>query len=91
MPIWMRKTHSRQTDNPEFEIELENTLRPVEPDPEFRQKLHSRLTSPSEIKYAPQGIDREQFTLILVTVLLVSLMVSVAAAVARFISRLQRR
>lgn len=74
--------------NPGFEIELENTLRPVSPDPDFINRLHKRLVTQPDVSYEPGGFNRSQMTLVLVVVLMIALSISVIAAIKKFVDRI---
>jgi len=72
---------------PGFELELENTLKPVEPDPTFIDRLHKRLLTTPEVYYYQGGITRNRITLVMVVVMLIALLISVTVAIGRLLYR----
>jgi len=84
-PIGKKKP--REFEVPGFEIELENSLKPVAPDPKFVDRLHRWLVDPTDVNIDPGGFSRDQATVVLVVVMLIALALTVLLAVLRLIMR----
>jgi len=70
-----------------FEIELEGSFRRVAPDPQFIERLKSKLLTPPQTTLEPSIIDRETVTVYLMMALLFFLVLTTGISISRLARR----
>jgi len=87
-----RKRKTPEEENLEgFEIELEGSFRPVAPDPQFIERLKSKLLTPPQTMLEPPLIDRETLTVYLLMALLFFLVLTTGISITRLARRRSSR
>jgi hypothetical protein len=82
------KRKTQEEENLEgFEIQLEGTYRPIAPDPQFIERLKSRLVTPPQTVLEPPMIDRETVTVYLMMALLFFLVLTTGISITRLARR----
>jgi len=87
-----RKRKTPTEENLEgFEIEFEGSFRPVAPDPQFIERLKSKLLTPPQTILEPPLINRETLTVYLLMALLFFLVLTTGISITRLARRRSRR